>query len=66
MAGIFVSRLVRSCGVEVVDEADGGLVGEGHEFGVWSVTGIEVGVFVEEASVLGAEIDVLGEVDVNA
>ncbi len=65
MAGLFALRITRAY-VEVIDEADGGFVGDGESFGVGEVAGIEVGVFVEEASVLGAEIEVLSEVEIDA
>jgi len=50
----------------VVDEAEGGFASEGELFGVESVTGLEVGVFVEEAAVLGAEIEAAAEVQIDA
>ncbi len=52
--------------VEVVDEADGGLTGEGELFGIRGVTGLEVGIFVEEAAVLGAQVEAAGEVEIDA
>jgi hypothetical protein len=52
------SRLVL---LKVIDEADGGLAGEGQ----WFVVGEEVGALVEETAVLCAESEMAGKAKVG-
>ena len=46
---------------EVIDDAEGGFAGEGESFGE-VVAGAEIGVVINQATVLGAEIEVATEV----
>ena len=50
----------------MVDEAYRRFAGEGELFGVGIVAGVEVGILVEEAAVLGAQVEAAGEGEVDA